>query len=162
MKMTITFEFDDVLDAITKMLAMNGTKPLLDDKGQPRIHFNTKKKEVTVHCEAAPLPDSCLFCGSGVDREAPTQQDSKTQTINEEHDEYEEQEHDGSQANEGEQEENAPMSLAQLKAQSSALSRKEGPIKHNVQRGAEAHAALARPQLMDGESSDPPFGEGGD
>jgi hypothetical protein len=154
MKMTITFEFDDVLDTITKMLAMNGTKPQLNDKGQPRIHFNTRKKEVTVHCEAAPIPNSCLFCEGGVNQEVPTQQDD---SIEKEYNEHESPANDASQANTGEEGENQPMSLAQLKAQSHALSRQDGPIKHNVQRGAEAHAALATPRLMDGESTRNPF-----
>jgi hypothetical protein len=159
MKMTITFEFEDVLETIVKMLATNGTRPRLDDAGRPRIDFNVKKKEVTVHCEAAPLPDACLFCGRGVDQSAPIQQDDESNESNESN-KHSSQENDESQEI-TDQEENAPMSLAQLKAQSRALSHKKGPIKHDVQRGAEAHAALARPSLMDGESGDPPFGEGG-
>jgi hypothetical protein len=163
MKIKFTFEYGDLLEQIEKMLAMNGVKPLTNDKGQKLIHFNHKKKEVTVEAEAAPIPDACLFCGAGVHQEAPTVDDSKTQAyIEEPKTNDEEQSDETSQANTGEPEDNVPMSLAALRAQSGALARKDGPIKHNVQRGAEAHAELVRPSRLDGESDDPPFpGEGG-
>lgn len=164
MKIAFTFEYADLMEQIEKMLAMNGVTPLLDAEGNKRISFNHKKKEVIVHCEASPIPDSCLFCGAGVDQEAQTKQDDPSTQANEDEPKPTEPTINDSQANEGEQEEDGgtPMSLAQLKAQSSALSRQDGPIKHNVQRGAEAHAALAGPTLMEGESSDPPFGGEGD
>jgi hypothetical protein len=166
MKITITFEYADLLEDIEKKLAMSGVRPTVNDKGEKQITFNHKKKEVVAHCEAAPIPDSCLFCGGGVDQEAQTKQDDPSTQANEDEPKPTEptnKDDDDSQANEGEQEDGGtPMSLAQLKAHSSALSRQDGPIKHNVQRGAEAHAALAGPTLMEGESSDPPFGGDGD
>ena len=164
MKITITFEYDDLLEDIEKKLAMSGVRPTVNDKGEKQITFNHKRKEVVAHCEAAPVPDSCLFCGGGVDQELPTKQDSKTQANTDEHEDNEPTANDeDSQANEGEPEEGEePMTLAQLKSHSRALSRKEGPIKHNVQRGAEAHAALATPSLMEGESTESPFGGDGD
>lgn len=167
MKVTFTFEYADLLEQIEKMLAMNGVQALTDDEGNKQIHFNHKKKEVVIHCEAAPIPDSCPFCGSGVDQEAPTQKDDPrpkdepSEQATQEN-EGESEENNVSTANTGDQEENRPMSLAALRAQSGALARKQGPIKHNVQRGAEAHAALVEPSLLDGESDEPPFpGEGG-
>lgn len=166
MKITITFEYGDLLEDIEKKLAMSGVRPTVNDKGEKQITFNHKKKEVVAHCEAAPVPDSCLFCGGGVDLEAQTKQgDPSTQANNNEPKPTEttQQDNDDSQANEGDQEEGGePMSLAQLKAHSRALSRKGGPIKHNVQRGAEAHAALAKPAMMDGETTESPFGGDGD
>jgi hypothetical protein len=162
MKIKFTFEYDDLLEQITKMLAMNGVKPLINDKGQPLVHFNHKKKEITVEAEAAPIPDACLFCGGGVQTQAPTEatiDDSKTQAASTETSTANE---DEPKANTGEEEENVPMSMAALKAQSQAFASQDGPIKHDVQRGAEAHAALAGPSRLDGESEDPPFpGEGG-
>lgn len=159
MKIKFTFEYADLLEQIIKMLAMNGVKPLTDGQGQPLIHFNHKKKEVTVEAEAAPIPDTCLFCGSGVQQEAQTQKDDP-KTQDEQRSPTENDGEQDSQANKGDEEENRPMSLAALRAQSRDLASQTGPIR--VQRGAEAHAALAKPSLMDGESDDPPFpGEGG-
>jgi hypothetical protein len=164
MKIKFTFEYADLLEQIEKMLAMNGVKALTNDKGQKRITFNSKKKEVTVEAEAAPIPEACLFCGAGVNQEAQTIDDSKTQAISTETSTTndEEQSDETSQANTGEEQENVPMSMAALRAQSGALATQDGPIKHDVQRGAEAHAELVKPSRLDGESEDPPFpGEGG-
>jgi hypothetical protein len=165
MKVTFTFEYGDLLDQIEKMLSMSGVRPLVDDKGNKLITFNHKKKEVVVHCEAIPVPDACPFCGSGVNQEAPKEEPN----VKEEPSFKEEQDVQDATANDGEQDsqandsdedpENVPLSMAALKAQSSALASR-GPTR--VQRGAEAHAALATPSLLDGESTDPPFpGEGG-
>ena len=163
MKVTFTFEFDDLLGQIVKLLSMSGVKPLLDADDKPCISFDSKKKEVTVQCEAAPVPTACPFCTHTVNTATPTQQDSKTTANTDEPITTEATTNDDdSQANNGEEKEDGgePMTLAQIRAQSNALSRKVGPIK--VQRGAEAHAALATTSRLEGESSEPPFGGGGD
>lgn len=162
MKVTFTFEYGDLLEQIEKMLSMNGVKALTDDEGKKLIIFNHKKKEIVTHCEAAPIPDSCPFCGSGVQQEAQTISDSKQQatSIEDAQTNDDDQHDEATQANTGDSTENRPMSLAALRAQSGALASQEGPIK--VQRGAEAHAKLVKQSQLDGESDDPPSpGEGG-
>lgn len=165
MKVTFTFEYKDLLEQIEKMLSMNGVRALVDKDGNKEIHFDSKKKEVVIHCEAAPLPKTCLFCGSDVQKEAQTQpcggsDDSKTNEVSQDEVNDGDSNDDVSQVNKGDSEENMPMSLASLRARSDALASRKSPFK--VARGAEAHAALAKPSLMDGESEDPPFpGEGG-
>lgn len=154
MKVTFTFEYADLLAQLEKTLAMNGVRPLVDDQGNKQIRFDSKQKQVVVHCEAAPLPTACPFCQAGVHQDITTKRDDSTE--NKEALDDEATTINDPQATE-EVEENAPMSLAQLKAQSRALSRKDGPIK--VHRDSEAHAALAEPALMPGESAGPPEGD---
>lgn len=159
MKAAFTFEYEDLLEHIEKILSMNGMRPCVSEDGSKRIRFDSKKKQVVVECEAVPFPSTCPFCQSGVHQEATTKNDDST--TNEEALDDTTKKIDDPQANDVESEENAPMSLAQLKAQSRALGRKEGPIKVNIQRGAEAHAALAQPSRLPGESTEPP-GDGED
>jgi hypothetical protein len=153
MKVTFTFEFSDLLEHIEKLLSMNGVKLLGDSHGGKQIHLDPKKKQIVAHCEAAPIPSTCPFCGKGVEQELPTSKDAQSPQTN--IDVHDNDEAEAAQANTVE--ENVPMSLSALRAQSNALASRKGPIK--VQRGAEAHAALAKPVLMDGESEDAP-GEG--
>ena len=165
MKVTFTFEYKDLLDQIEKMLSMSGVRALEDGDGKKAIHFDSKKKEVVIHCEAAPLPNACPFCGSGVQEEIQTKphsgsdDDSKANEVSQD-EVKDDSQSDVSQANTDDPEENVPMSLSALRAQSQALAKSKPPFK--VARGAEAHAALAKPSRLDGESDDPPFpGEGG-
>jgi len=159
MKVTFTFEFSDLVEHIEKLLSMNGVKPLGDHHGGKQIHFDSKKKQVVAHCEAAPIPSTCPFCNAGVEQELPTSKDAQSPQANvdvhDNHEAEDAEEAEDTQANTAQ--ENVPMSLSALRAQSNALASRKGPIK--VQRGAEAHAALAKPSLMDGESEEPP-GEG--
>ena len=161
MKVTFTFEYGDLLEQIEKMLSMNGVKALTDDEGNKLITFNQKKKEIVIHCEAAPIPEACPFCNSGVQQDDTEIDDSKTQTIDDDSQTNDDDPSNKvSQANTGDEEENVPMSMAALKAQSRALSSQKGPLK--VARGAEAHAELVEPSRLDGETEDPPSpGEGG-
>lgn len=160
MKVTFTFEYADLLEQIEKMLSMNGVQALKEANGNKQVYFDHKKKEIVVHCEAAPLPESCPFCGSGVHPEAQGQADPQIDEDTKANEDP--QANEDTQANTDDSEENTPMSLSALRAQSSALAAQKPPFKTRVTPGAEAHAALAQPATLDGESNEPPEpGEGG-
>jgi hypothetical protein len=156
MKIIFTFEYADLLEHIIKVLAMSGIKPVHDTEGNPRVVFNNKQKEVVIHGEASTIPNACLFCGSHVNVETSDVQ-VKSQTEITKYSSNEENE--TSQAITGDKEENVPMSMAALRAQSNALVSRKDKRPRKIQPGADAHAALVTNTLLEGESTEPP-GEG--